>query len=34
MSLDKKLLKSIEAPELEEQAVVFFDALQQGCRLR
>jgi CRP/FNR family transcriptional regulator, cyclic AMP receptor protein len=31
MSLDKKLLKSIEAPELEEQAVIFFDGLQQAA---
>ena len=31
MALDKKLLKSIEAPELEEQAVIFFDALQQAA---
>jgi CRP/FNR family transcriptional regulator, cyclic AMP receptor protein len=29
MALDEKLLKSIEAPELEEQAVIFFDALKQ-----
>jgi CRP-like cAMP-binding protein len=31
MSLDKKLLKAIEAPELEDQAVIFFETLQQAA---
>jgi CRP/FNR family cyclic AMP-dependent transcriptional regulator len=31
MALDKKLLKDIEAPELEVQAVAFFESLQQAA---
>ena len=31
MALDKKLLKDIEAPELEDQAVLFFESLQQAA---
>ncbi len=31
MALDKKLLKEIEAPELEVQAVAFFESLQQAA---
>jgi CRP/FNR family transcriptional regulator, cyclic AMP receptor protein len=31
MALDKKLLKAIEAPELEVQAVAFFESLQQAA---
>jgi CRP/FNR family cyclic AMP-dependent transcriptional regulator len=31
MALDKKLLKDIESPELEDQAVVFFESLQQAA---
>ena len=34
MTLEKKPLKEFEAPELEDQAVLFFEALQQAADCR